>query len=88
MQTNFPTHLSGLSRGLDKWHSIAPCQLLCLSCLHCTGAQVTLIPHQHHGNAVAVLHSVDLLSEQDTCNRDFKKLSPLYIVCVACPHNV
>lgn len=78
------THLSGLSRGLDKRHSVASCQLLSLTRLHCSGTQVTLIPHQHHGNAVTVLHPVNLLSTVGhTCN-SLRRYSP-FNQWVTCP---
>lgn len=59
----FLFYLSGFGRGLDKRYSVAACQLLRLPRLHCAGAQIALVPHQHHGNTVTVLHSVDLLSD-------------------------
>lgn len=62
----FPPNLSGLGRSLDERHAVAARQLLCLTRLHGAGAQVTLVAHQYHGNAVAVLHPVDLFSEEET----------------------
>lgn len=61
----FPAYLSGFGRGLNKRHAVGSCQLLRLPRLHRAGTQVALVPHQHHGNAVTVLHPVDLLSEEE-----------------------
>lgn len=66
----FPSNLSGFGRGLDERHAVASRQLLRLTRLHGAGAQVALIAHQYHGNAVAVLHPVDLLSEEETQARN------------------
>lgn len=63
--TVFAAYLSGFGRGLDKRHPIASCKLLRLPRLHRAGTQVALVPHQHHGDAVTVLHPVDLLSEEE-----------------------
>lgn len=62
-------YLSGFGGGLYKRHAVAPRQLLRLLRLHCAGAEVALVPHEHHGDAVTVLHPTDLLSEENTRDR-------------------
>lgn len=56
------SYLSGFSRCLYVGDPVTPGQILCLPGLHCPGWQVTFVPHQHHGDIVRVLHSLDLLS--------------------------
>lgn len=76
----FTTYLSGFGRGLDKRDSVAAGQLLRLPRLHHAGPEVALIPHQHHGNTVTVLHPVDLLSEERTHTTAPKRWRPPYFL--------
>lgn len=55
-----PTHLSGFGRGLDERDPVAAGELLRLPCVHCPSREVALVPHQHHGHVIGVLHPFDL----------------------------
>lgn len=54
-------HLPGFSRGLDVRDTVGPGQFLGLPGFYRAHRKVTLVPHQHHGDVVRVLHPLDLL---------------------------
>lgn len=57
------SHLSGFGWGLNKGNAVAACQVLSLLGVDCPGREVTLVPHQHHGDVLRVLHTLYLFSE-------------------------
>ena len=54
-------HLAGLGGGLDVRDAVAAGEVLGLPRLHGARGQVALVPNQHHGHVIRVLHPLDLL---------------------------